>query len=126
MPSSKHRQAGLTLLEILVALAVFATAAVSIISTISATAVVVENLEQKTFAHYVAGNKLAEMSLKDWPRIGVTLDEHEMANRTWFSQTKVEATARPDMRIVRVEVRLDKNDELPLVTRVAFVGNLPK
>jgi len=120
-----NRQSGLTLLELLVALAIFSTSAVAILDTIGATARVVEELEHKTIAHWAAGNKLAELQLKTkWPNIGVTRDEIEMADRQWFLVTKVEATARKDMRRITVEVRLDKEHESSLVSRLVFAGKI--
>jgi len=118
-----NKQKGLTLLELLVALAIFSTSAIAIMDTITATARVVDNLEHKTLAHWVAGNKLAELKLKStWPNIGVTRDEIEMADRDWFLVTRVEATARTDMRRITVEVRRDKKHESSLVSRLAFAG----
>ena len=118
-----NKQTGLTLLELLVALAIFSTSAIAIMDTITATARVVDDLEHKTLAHWVAGNKLAELKLKStWPNIGVTRDEIEMADRDWFLVTKVEATARTDMRRITIEVRRDKKHESSLVSRLAFAG----
>ena len=121
-----YKQAGLTLLELLVALAVFSISAIAILDTIAATSRVVEDLEQQTLGHWVAGNKLAEVSLNsEWPNIGVTRDEIDMADRRWFLLTKVEKTARPDMRRITVEVRLDKDHKYPIVSRLSFAGKLP-
>ena len=125
MMRSSIKQAGITLLELLVALAVFSASAIAILDTIGATSRVVEDLEHQTLGHWVAGNKLSEIRLKsDWPNIGVTRDQVDMADREWFLVTKVEATARPDMRRITVEVRLDKNHESSIVSRLAFVGKL--
>jgi len=120
----RYQQSGLTLLELLVALAIFSTAAIAILDTVGATARVVEDLEHKTMAHWVAGNKLAEIKLESkWPNIGVTRDQIDMADREWFLVTKVEATARPDMRRITVEVRLDKKHEAFIISQLAFTGN---
>ena len=119
------KQSGITLLELLVALAVFSASAIAILDTIGATSRVVQDLEHMTLGHWVAGNKLSEVTLKsNWPNIGVTRDQIDMADRQWFLVTKVEATARPDMRMITVEVRLDKDHESSLVSRLAFVGKL--
>ena len=120
-----HRQTGITLLELMVALAVFSTTAIAILDTIGATSRVVEDLEQKTLGHWVAGNKLSEVTLRSqWPNIGTTRDEVDMADRHWFVVTKIEATARPDMRRITVEIRLDKDDDSPIISRLAFAGKV--
>jgi general secretion pathway protein I len=123
--SLTHRQSGITLLELMVALAVFSASAIAILDTIASTSRVVEDLEHKTIAHWVAGNKLSEINLKSkWPNIGISRDQVDMADRQWHLITKVEATARPDMRRITVEVRLNKDNESSLVERLAFVGKL--
>ncbi|MFT5521577.1 MAG: general secretion pathway protein I [Enterobacterales bacterium] len=118
-------QKGVTLLELLVALAVFSIAAIAILDTIGATSRIVQNIEQKTIGHWVAGNHLADIQLKsDWPNISVTRNEIGMSDRRWYLVTMVEATARPDMRKITVEVRLDKDHESALTSRIAFAGKL--
>jgi len=122
-----HRinQSGLTLLEILVALAVFSVSALAILDTISTTTRVVEDIEHTTLAHWIAGNKISEVLIKSsWPNVGSTGDQVDMAGREWFLTTKVEATARKDIRRITVEVRLDKNSESSIVSRLAFTGKL--
>lgn len=123
--SGMMKQKGLTMLELLVALAVFSATAIAVLDTIGATTRVVEELEHKTLGNWVAGNKLTEIQLKtSWPNIGTVRSEVEMADRQWFLVTRTEATARPDMRRITVEVRLDKDDELPIISRLAFAGKL--
>ena len=123
--SLNYKQTGITLLELMVALAVFSATAIAILDTIATTSRVVEDLEHKTIAHWVAGNKLSEINLKSkWPNIGISRDQVDMADRQWFLVTKVEATARPDMRRITVEVRLDKDIKSSLIERLAFVGKL--
>ena len=120
---SVNSQKGITLLELLVAMAVFSISAIAILDTIGATSRIVSDLEQKTLGHWVAGNKLSEIALKSkWPNIGVTRSQIDMADRQWFLVTKVEKTARADMRRVTVEVRLNKDHESPIVSRLAFSG----
>lgn len=121
----KKSQLGVTLLELLVALAIFSATAIAILDTIGATSRIVEDLEQKTIGHWVAGNKLSEILLKSkWPNIGTMRDQVDMSDRQWFLETKIEATARPDMRRITVEVRLDKDSETSLISRIAFTGKL--
>lgn len=116
-------QKGITLLELLVALAVFSISAIAILDTIGATSRIVSELEQKTLSHWVAGNRLSEIALKSkWPNIGVTRSEVNMADRQWYLETTVEKTARADMRRITVAVRLNKEHESPIVSRLAFAG----
>lgn len=61
--SSSRRVRGLTLLEVLVALAVFATAALSVMKAVSQHLNTLGYLEEKTFAAMVADNEMAKIRL---------------------------------------------------------------
>ena len=116
------KQSGVTLLELLVALAVFSIAAVAILDTIGTTTRQVNVIEKQTLAHWVASNYLEQSRERsDWPSIGVQRDETEMAGRTWFITTRVQATARQDIRRLTVEVADDKDGD-PLSRRDWFFG----
>ena len=54
---------GFTLLEVLVALAVIAIALASIIKAVGTGAANASYLRDKTFAHWVAANRLAQMQI---------------------------------------------------------------
>ncbi len=59
----RGKYAGMTLLEVLVALAIFATAAMSVIRAVSQHINTVGYLEQKMFAAMVADNQMAMVML---------------------------------------------------------------
>ena len=121
---SSTKQGGMTLLELLVALAVFSLAAIAILDTIGSTSQQVSFLENKTLAHWVASNEVdKERERSPWPRVGVRRAEEEMANRTWFITSRVEATARNDMRRLIVEVRAEQ-DGVVLAQRDWFFGRM--
>ena len=112
-------QKGMTLLELLVALAVFSISAIAILDTVWSTSREVQYQESRTLAHWIASNELDQQRLKlthnspsPFPNIGVSRSEIEMSNRQWFIVTKVEATARKDMRKMTVEVRLEQDGQL--------------
>ena len=59
---------GFTLLEVLVALAVFAVAAIALMRVSESQLQLSARLEDKTFAHWVALNMVSEMQAnQDWP-----------------------------------------------------------
>lgn len=120
----KSKQAGTTLLEILVALAIFSISAIAILDTVGTTSRSVNNMETETIAHWVASNYI-EISRQrsDWPNVGVQRDETDMAGRTWFVTMRVQATARKDIRRLVVEVRNDQDGDI-LSSRDWFFGRV--
>ena len=106
------KQLGFTLIEMLLALAVFAYAATSILNLIGTSASNLSQIEEMTFASYVANNRMAELQVsKVWPPKDKDKGEVEMAGRMWFWQQKVVATEDKRLRAVTVTVSLDKSME---------------
>ena len=121
----KRNIKGFTLLEVMVALAVIAMALAAATSAVSGNIRNASGLQQRTYAHWVAMNQLAEMQLSNkWPATKTTRGSSLMAKQEWYWSTKV--TKTPDgfdlIRRVDVMVRLDEDDESPLVTLTGFVG----
>ena len=62
------RQHGFTLLEVMVALAVIAFALAAAVSAVSGNTRNAAGLQQRTYAHWVAMNKMAELQIsQQWP-----------------------------------------------------------
>jgi len=116
---------GFTLLEVLVALAIIAYALAALIRVTGTGAANASYLRDKTFAHWVAENHLAEMRTRDgyWPATGLDGGDVEMAGREWFWTTRVINTPEPEMRRIDVEVRLDDDQDVsPISTLTGFVA----
>ena len=116
---------GFTLLEVMVALAVVAMALAAATSAMSGNIRNASGLQQRTYAHWVAMNKLAEMQLAgQWPATKTTKGSSMMAKQEWYWSTKV--TKTPDgfdlIRKVDITVRLNEDDESSLITLTGFVG----
>ncbi len=121
----KGRSKGFTLLEVMVALAVIALALAAATSAVSGNIRNASGLQQRTYAHWVAMNKLAEMQLANqWPATKTTKGSSLMAKQEWYWSTKV--TKTPDgfdlIRKVDITVRLNEDDESSLITLTGFVG----
>jgi general secretion pathway protein I len=126
-PRIFHRKIhGFTLLEVMVAMAVIGIALIAVIKSTSNTTANTIYLQQRTLAHWVALDRLAELRIeKDWPSRGVVKDDIEAFNQRWqWIQTTAE-TAEPNLRRVDVSVILtDSGDEdYPLATMSAFFLN---
>ena len=119
---SQHSK-GFTLLEVIVALAVIAFALAAGASAVTSSARNASGLQQRTYAHWVAMNKMAELQVaKQWPSIRTTKGSALMARHEWFWSVKISKTPNPVIRRVDVMVRPEEGDESPLVTLTGFVG----
>jgi general secretion pathway protein I len=95
------RARGFTLIEVLVALAIVAIGMAALLSTLSSSADGASYQRDKTFAEWVALNRLAEVRLAlQRPSKGKTDGEVELAGRKWkWSQEVLETEIKGVMRI---------------------------
>jgi general secretion pathway protein I len=116
-PSNKSNM-GFTLLEVLVALAIFAVAAGAIIKQVSQTTRQTSTLEQKTMAWWVAENQMNGFLLSDQlPAIGKRTQTVTLADHEWRVETGVSATTQEDLRRIDIEVyQLDQSYRLAGLT----------
>jgi len=123
-----QRQHGFTLLEVLIALGVLAIALGAITQTIGNATSNVAYLRDKTFAHWVAMNQVAELQARqEFPSIGIEKGSEVMANHEWYWQRDVNKTpgreeVSNNSRQIVIEVRREKSDEKPLVSVMTFIG----
>lgn len=96
---------GFTLIEVMVALAIFVAIALALDSTMSANVRGVTRMEEKTLAEWIASNKLVELQVyQKWPGNGRQDDESEFAGRKWFVETEVADGPFPDTRRIDISV----------------------
>ena len=127
-PSIKNSR-GFTLLEVMLAMAVFAIAGVALIGTAGNNARNLSQLEQQMFSQWVASNQLVNASLsKSWPPKNNQTGSEKMAGREWFWKIKVLKTADKNMKAIEVEVKLEENKEQskPLSSLTTYVSKAGK
>ena len=118
---SSHRNArGMTLLEVLVALAIFATAAISVIRSVSQHINTVSYLEEKMFAAMVVDNQMANVMLST-EKLKAKKGTEELAGRTWYWKVTPVATAQPLLKAFDVSVATEK-EASPVVTVRSYVA----
>jgi len=108
-------QRGMTLIEVMVALAVFSLAALSVVTVASEHLRSIDYLEQKTLAMWVANNQLTELELVGkLPGYGIKKGKVEYAGNTWFWQRETLKTADDSFRSINIRVfnREDAEDAL--------------
>jgi general secretion pathway protein I len=114
---------GFTLIEVMLAMAVFAIAGVALIGVADNNARSVAYLENKMFANWVASDQLVSAHLSAaWPPKNNRKGDVEVAGRTWFWLQKVIKTENNDMRAIVMEVRLDADDEFPLSSLMTYIA----
>lgn len=102
-----HKSRAFTLLEVLVAVSIFAIAALALLNAQRTQITTDQHLEEKTFAHWVAMNRLTEMRLDGaFPEIGQSESAAHMAGRDWLITTKVQGTPTPNVRLITISVAL--------------------
>lgn len=118
-----QRAAGFTLLEVLVALAVLAAALGALVAGVSQTTDNAARLREKTFAHWVAVNKITEVKMTgSWPRIGISKGTVDLAEREWHWTLNIAGTPDQDLLRLTVEVRQQTADQPVVATMVGFLG----
>ncbi|MCY0965494.1 type II secretion system minor pseudopilin GspI [Parathalassolituus penaei] len=115
---------GFTLLEVMIALTIFAAIAMVVSGTTSQSTDTLLQLENKTIASWVAENRIAALrTVIPAPETGDSDDEVTMANRTWRLHTKVEKTQFNGVVRVTVSVAEENQPDYPLVSLVTILGN---
>ncbi len=116
---------GFTLIEVMLAMAVFAIAGLALLSAASNNARNMGHLENKMFANWVASNQLVTVNLeKKWPPKNNAKGDVELAGRQWFWHQKVLKTTDKDMRAIVMEVRLSEDEKLPLTSLTTYVSKV--
>lgn len=118
---SAQRIRGMTLLEVLVALAIFATAAISVIRAVSQHINTISYLEEKAFASMVVDNQMAMVMLHP-DQLKSQKGQQEMAGRTWYWKVTPLQTSDDLLKAFEVSVATSK-EASPVVTVQSYVAN---
>jgi len=129
--STTKKTAGFTLLEVMVALAIFAVCASVVIKQSSISAHQYSHIKLKTLGAIKAKNTMASLRIQEnWPAIGTKEGtETEVLDQDsgqWLIKTVVSGTTNENLRKVEVNVLYQSSyqdqNEIPLSTLIGFIG----
>jgi general secretion pathway protein I len=118
------RYSGFTLVEVVVALAIVAIGMFAVFKTIGDTAHNVAYLRDRSFAAWIADNRITEVRLaSEMPSVDETEGEVDFAGRQWHWVANVSQTQVENLRRIDVSVRREEDEEgTSLMKLSGFVG----
>ena len=116
---------GFTLVEVMVALSIFALGALAALTVATQHLNSTQILENRYYAQFVAGNQLAaivaETAEGRWPPRNNQRGEVNLAGLPWYWETQVVETVTEDLREVTIRVRREEQGQV-LAELSTFVG----
>lgn len=102
---------GMTLIEVMVALAVLAIALLAVVQSVTESTRIVGGLRERTFASWIANNIIVELQVNRTWSTDTVEDEREFAGREWPYTVNIENTQFDAVRQVEVTVYSPEDPE---------------
>jgi general secretion pathway protein I len=123
MTKRRCSMAGFTLLELMIALVIFAVTALVVLEQTSRSVRLQSVLEEKTLALWVAENTIAKLQQeKAWPSPRSRHQKVHFADRDWRVNIHTENTAQAKLRKVTVDVAIGDETERKVASLVGYLG----
>ncbi len=107
---NQYSAKGFTLLEVMVALAIFAVAAIAVTKVGMNFTQSIGQMNDRTFAHFVAMNELADMEINgSWPE-GTGEKMVDAQGQQWLVSHQVYNTISENVRRIEIRVALTQED----------------
>ena len=123
----KRSRRGFTLIEIMIAVAVFAAASAALVKNAALTVKQTGMIRDKTVAYWIAENQLAvyraaPREQDSFPGAGTDRSPVTMAGTDWEVVTEIASTENDNVRRIEVSVYRDENLDDPVATLAGFIG----
>ncbi|KZN68869.1 type II secretion system minor pseudopilin GspI [Pseudoalteromonas luteoviolacea] len=122
---STSRQAGFTLLEVMVAMGICAVAGIAALQATGAHINHMSTIEQQTYAAWVAENQMVMVRAKasdgKWSGKNTDKGDEEFAGHTWYWSQQVEKTEDPQFVKLTIEVFEDERREHSIYDLTTFL-----
>ena len=118
---------GFTLVEIMIALTIFAIASAALVRNASQSVYQTGLIKDRTLAWWIAENKLNELRAlprdpENYPSTGRKTYQVRMADRDWDLQVEVVSTENKSMRRIEIAVFQDGDLDASIVNLSGFIG----
>ena len=125
--ASRVKQDGFTLIELVIAVAVFAVVATTVYTRSGDTIRQLGALEERTLALWLAENEMAMLRISRMntdAEIPTTTITHqvEMGGREWRVEVRTSETSNPMLRRADITIAHSENPTSPVQTMTGFVG----
>lgn len=122
-----RRAAGFTLLEVMIALAVFAVVSAALVRNAAVAVRQTTIIEERSLGIWVAENQLSQMRIQvrsdeNYPALGTNRYAVNLADRDWEVVVKIAATENADIRRVEVAVSAAQEPDQVVADLAGFLG----
>ncbi len=115
--------AGFTLLEVMVALVIVALGLMAAFGQVNQSLNAASRLRNMTLAHWIAVDQITRLRfLGEFPAVGTSSDEVEMAGTRWAYKTKVSKADLETLRVIDVSVALADSPDSVITTATGVIG----
>ncbi len=119
---SRKPQAGFTLIEVMVALAIVALSLSAVVASVSQMVQAASAIQERTYASWIAQNKISEIRLSNvMPEVSETDDQVTFASVEWALRTTISETGVENLYRVDVAVSYASNEQV-IRTVTGFIG----
>jgi len=119
---SRKPQAGFTLIEVMVALAIVALSLSAVVASVSQMVQAASAIQERTYASWIAQNKISEIRLSNvTPEVSETDDQVTFASVEWALRTTISETGVENLYRVDVAVSYASNEQV-IRTVTGFIG----
>lgn len=118
---------GFTLLEVMVALAIFAVVSLAVMKSAAMSVRQTTAIQERSLAWWLAEDAMTKLRVRprtesNYPAPGVSRERVRMSDIEWTLETRIETTENDQVRRVEISVHPYAREGRPAATLVGFLG----